>query len=106
MFGFFRKKFRQKLDPTPVKSLFENTIGNQFFYFLKYRPKRFKKKFRSEIWTFSFQICIGNRYSTSGSGQTENMQIGVYVYFPFDYFQTLKIDSENRFEMRRSIFLL
>ena len=26
----------QKLYPTPVKSLFENTMRNPFFYFLKY----------------------------------------------------------------------
>ena len=31
-----------------------------------------KKKFRLEIWTFSFQICFWNKFLTSGSGQTEN----------------------------------
>ena len=42
---------------------------------------------------------------TSGSGQTENTQIRVFVYFPFDHFPKSKIDSESRFEMRMSIFL-
>ena len=30
-----------------------------------------KKKFRIEIWTFSFEICFRNQFRTSGSGQTE-----------------------------------
>ena len=71
-FGFFRKTFGQKRDPTPVKSLFENTMGNPFVDFLKYWPKLFKKKFRIEIWTISFQICFQNQFLTLGSGQTEN----------------------------------
>ena len=33
-FGFFRIFFRQKSDPTMVKSHFENTMGNPFFDFL------------------------------------------------------------------------
>ena len=60
---------------------------------------------RIEIWTFSFQICFGNKFWTLGSGQTENTQIRVFVYFPFDHFPKAKIDSESRFEMRMSIFL-
>ena len=44
VFGFFRKKFRQKNSPPPPKSLFQNTMGNPFFYFFKYWPKRSKKK--------------------------------------------------------------
>ena len=35
-FGFFRIFFRQKSDPTMVKSHFENTMGNPFFDFFKY----------------------------------------------------------------------
>jgi hypothetical protein len=35
-FGCFRIFFRQKSDPTMVKSHFENTMGNPFFDFLKY----------------------------------------------------------------------
>ena len=49
-------------------------------------PKRFKKKFRIEIRTFSFQICFQNQLSTSGSFQTENTQIRMFAYFPFDHF--------------------
>ena len=32
------------------------------------------------------------QFSTSGSGQTENTHICVYVYFQFDHFPKLKID--------------
>ena len=84
---------------------FENTMGNPFFDFLKYWPKRSKKKFRIEIWTFSFQICFKNQFWTSGSGQTENTRICVYVYFQFDHFPKSKIDFQSRFKMRMSIFL-
>ena len=105
MFGFFRKKFSQKMYPTPVKSLFENTMGNPFLIFFKYWPKRLKKKIRIEIWTFSFQICFRNQFKTLGSGQTENTQVRVFVYFPLDHFPKSKIDSKSRFEMRISIFL-
>ena len=35
-FGLFRIFFGQKRDPTLVKSLFENTMGNPFFDFFKY----------------------------------------------------------------------
>ena len=50
-----------------------------------------KKKFRIEIWTFSFQIYVKNQFSTSGSGQTENARNRVYVYFQFDHFPKAKI---------------
>ena len=43
-FGFFIIFFRQKSDPTSAKSHFENTMGNPFFDFFKYWPKRSKKK--------------------------------------------------------------
>ena len=72
---------------------------------ISYWPKLFKKKFRIEIWTFSFQICFRNQFSTSGSGQTENTQIRVFAYFQFDHFPKSKIDSESIFEMRMSLFL-
>ena len=50
-----------------------------------------KKKFRIEIWIFWFEICFKNQFSTSGSGETENTQIRVFVYFPFDHFPKLKL---------------
>ena len=50
----FSEFFCPKLDSTPVKSLFENTMGNPFFDFFKYWPNLFKKKKRMEIWAFSF----------------------------------------------------
>ena len=39
------------------------------------------KKDRIEIWTFSFQICLCNKFLTSGSCQTENTEIHVFAYF-------------------------
>ena len=45
----FQKFFCQQMYPTPVKSLFENTMGNPFFDFFKYWPKRSRKKFRFVI---------------------------------------------------------
>ena len=51
-----------------------------------------KKKFRIEIWTFSFQICFQNQFLTLGSGQTENTRIRKYVYFQFDHFPKSKIE--------------
>ena len=68
--------------PLPEQnSLFEYTMGNPFFDFFKYWQKGFNKKIRIEIWTFSFQICFLNQFSTSGSGQTENTQLRVFAYF-------------------------
>ena len=55
--------------------------------------------------TNDVQICFRYQFWTSGSGKTENMQIHVFAYFPFDHFPKSKIDSESRFEMRMSIFL-
>ena len=52
MFGFSQFFFVEQ-NPTPVKSFFENTLGNPFFDFLKYWRKLFKKKFWIEIWAFS-----------------------------------------------------
>ena len=79
-------------------------MGNPFFDFFKYWPKLLKKKFRLKIWTFSFQVCLWNKFWTLGSGQTENTQIHVFAYFPFDHFPKSKIDFESRFEMRMYIF--
>ena len=67
-------------------------MESPFLDFFKYWPKRSKKKFRIEIWTFSFQICFQNQFSTLGSGQTENTRIREYVYFQFDHLPKSKID--------------
>ena len=48
------------------------------FLTFKIVTEMLQKKFRIEIWTFSFQICIKNQFLTSGSGQTENTRIRVY----------------------------
>ena len=95
-----------------------------FFTFLNVVRNSSQKKFRIEIWTFSFQICFRNivflvfqhflyiqkvlkykKFWTSGSGQTENTQIRVFAYFRFDHFPKSKIDSESRFEIRMYIFI-
>ena len=91
--------------PTPVKSLFENTMKNPFFDFFNIDSNASKEKFSIDIWTFSFQICFQNKFWTSGSGQTENTLIRLFVYFQFDHFPKSKIDSKSRFENRMSIFL-
>ena len=103
--AFSETKFCKKKDPTPVKSLFENTMGKPFFYFFQYWPKLFKKEFRIEIWAFSFQICFRNQFLTSGSGQTKNTHLRVFVYFPFNHFLKPKIYFESRFEKKIHIFL-
>ena len=76
-----------------------------FLSFLNTDRNAPKKKFRIEIWTFSFQICFKNQFSTSGSGHTENTCIREYVYFQFDHFPKSKIYFESIFEMRMAIFL-
>ena len=43
-FGFFRIFFRQKSDPTMVKSHFENTMGNTFLVFFKLLTEMLQKK--------------------------------------------------------------
>ena len=62
----------------------------QFLTFLML-SKTLKKKFRTEIWKFSFQICFQNQFSTSGSGQTENTQIPIFAYVQFDHFPKSKL---------------
>ena len=88
------------------ESLNYNKIAQEFYFltFLNIGQNSLKKKFRIEIWTFSFQICFRNQVWTSGSGQTENTRIRVHMYFQFDLFPKSKIDSESRFEMKMSIF--
>ena len=67
-------------------------MENPFFDFLNTDRNAPKKKFRVEIWTFSFQIYFKNQFLTSGNGQTENARIRVYVYFQFHQFPKSKID--------------
>ena len=80
-------------------------MGNPIFDFFLNTDRNATQKFTIEIWTFSFHICFRNQFLTLGSGQTENTQIHVFVYFQFDHLPKSKIDSESRFEMRMSIFL-
>ena len=75
-----------------------------FLTFLYVGQNFSKTKFKIEIWTFSFQICFRNQFWTLGSGQTENTQIRVFAYLPFDHFPKSKTYSESRFEVRMSIF--
>ena len=70
-------------------------MGNPFFllFFLNIGRNCLKKN-RIKIWAFTFQICFWNQFLTLESGQTENAQICVFVYFPFNHFgQYLKKKS-------------
>ena len=87
---------------TVTQNSFWKYNGKSIFLHFKHWPKLLKLKFRTEIWTFSFQIFFW--WSTLGSCQTENSHIRVNTYFLFYHFLKSKIDSESRFEMRRFIF--
>ena len=50
-------------------------MESPFFYFFKYWPKHSKKKFRIEIWTFSFQICFKNYFRLR-----EVVKLEIHVY--------------------------
>ena len=76
-----------------------------FFTFSNTDQNAPNKKFIIEIRIFSFEICFQNQFSTLGSGQTENAQIRVFVYFQFDHFPKSEIDFKSRFEIRMSIYL-
>ena len=102
----FSDFFVSKIKPYPGRITFSKYNGKSIFWlFLNIVRNSSRKKFRIEIWTFSFQICFRNQFLTLESGQTENTQIRVFVYFPLDHFPKSKIDSKSRFEMRMSIFL-
>ena len=72
-----------QLTPARATSLFENTIGNQFLdFFLNTHRNAPKKKFRIEIWTFSFQICFQNQLLTLESANTQNTRICIFSVWP------------------------
>ena len=86
--GWFSYKIWTKNSKTPIVNLFKNLrpFQNYIFkiqweiHFLTFSNTDWnapKKRFRIEIWTFSFIICFLNQFSTSGSGQTGNTQIHV-----------------------------
>ena len=114
--GWFSYKIWTKNSKTPMVNLLKNLrpfwnynfkIQGEinFFTFLKYWSKLSTKFFWIWIGTFSFQICFRNQFWISGSGQTENAQILVFAYFPFEHFPKSKIDSKSKFEMKMSIVL-
>ena len=98
--------FLPKIKPYPGQITFLKYTWKSIFWLFNYWPKLFNKKIRIEIWRFSLQICFWDPFLTLGSGQTENPQIRVFADFLIDYFLKSKIDSENRFEMRNTIFFL
>ena len=63
-------------------SYFYISLRNKTIIFLNVVQNSSKKKFWIEIWTFSFEICIRNEIWTSGSGQTENTRICVFLVWP------------------------
>ena len=81
----FQKNFRKKKHPTPVKSLFENTMGNPFFYFVKYWTKLLIFFFRIEI----LGILFSNLHWESifdfrkwSNGKYTNTRICVFSVWP------------------------
>ena len=81
-----------KINPGTLPRKIWKYNGKSIFWLFKILTETLQqKKFRIKIWTFSFQICFKNQFSTSGSGQTENTRIRVYVYFQFDHFLKSKI---------------
>ena len=101
----FSEKNSLKNLPYAGQITFWKYNGKSIFLLFKILTETFKTKFRIEIWTLSFQICLQNRFWTSGNGQTENTCIRVHVFFQFDHFPESKIDFESRFEKRMPIFL-
>ena len=69
------------------------------------RMRDLKKR---EIWTFSFQSCVCNKFFIVGSGQTEKARIWSNLtkcaFFHIEHFLKSKTNSENRFELRCSYF--
>ena len=85
--------------PSPVKSLFKNTMGTPFFFTLKNIDQNpLKIKFRIKIWTFSFQNWFWNQLSTSESNQTKNTQIHMVTSFSFTTSQSQKLVPKADFK--------
>jgi hypothetical protein len=94
--AFSEKNVVNKLSPPPWPNhIMKIQCEIHFFTFFVNTDRNAPKKFRTEIWTFSFQICFRNQCSTSGSGQTEKTQIRVVAYLQFDHFPKSKIDSKT-----------
>ena len=95
--GFFRNKFCQKCTLRRSNHFLQIQQEIHFLTF-KILIETLQKKIQNrnmDNWTFSFfQICFGYQFWRQGSGQTENTQIRVFVYFPLDHFPKSKIDSE------------
>ena len=68
----------KKRDPTPVKSLLENTMENPFFYFLKYRPNCFEKNLESKYEHSHFKYAFGINF-----GLWEVVKLEIRKYFNF-----------------------
>ena len=79
---------------TPVNSLFENTMGYQFFDLLKNLEQKYGHS--------HFKSAFGINF---GLWEVVKQKIHKYAYFQFDHFPKSKIDFESRFEKRMSIFL-
>ena len=90
-FAFSEKKFGESKVLPCLNHFLKIQWEIHFFIFLN--PDRNTSKiFRIVIWTFSFQICFQNKFSTPGSGQTENMQIRLFGYAP--RLQNFRVNEE------------
>ena len=87
--GWFSYKIWTKNSKTPIVNLLKNIRPFQnyifkiqwkihFLNFKKIGQNSLKKKFRIEIWTFSFQICFGINY---GLWEAVKLKIHVYAYY-------------------------
>ena len=83
VFGFLRKKFRQKKDPTLVMLLFENTMGNPFFFYINRNSSK-------KIYNRNMGILFSNLLSESifdfgkwSNLKYANMCICVLSIWPF-----------------------
>ena len=77
---------------------FENTMGNLFFYFVKYRPKRsifflLEWIFYSTLWEKCFQIW----FLTLQSAPTGKHALSLSCVFRLEHFPRSKIESESIF---------
>ena len=66
-------------------------MGNPIFNFFFVDQKALWFFFTKEKWTFSFQNCFQNLLWTSGSGQTENMQIRICVFSVWPHSKVQKL---------------
>ena len=84
--AFSEKKFRQKKDPTLVKSLFENTRGNLFLDFFNVNQSSLKKSKGRKMGLFFSNLLLESIFNFMKwpNGKHSNTRICVFsVFFIF-----------------------